>query len=192
MLGAVSSHSSNFVEVFPTADESSNSVDLEQLVRELSQTSSEHVLPSSDRGIYIPELGKRICTINQLTRQQRASLTKDQLLQVLSFMANFLSALESSLAHRPGQLQRRTILCPTIVRPIHWEPSKIQLQRCIMHQQDLANQHSRPGVASLKHMRSRDAHEDAEHERKKGTQFVEEKTLLGLFRSLRWIYINLG
>ena len=53
-------------------------MDLEQLAPELSPASFKHVLPSSDRGIYIPELGRKICTINQLTRHQRASL--DQLL----------------------------------------------------------------------------------------------------------------
>ena len=101
----MSSHSSDCVEVFPTTEESSSSVDLERLARELSPASSEHVLPSSDRGIYIPELGRRICSINQLTRQQRASLTEDQPLQVLSFMANFPSALESSSTHRHGRGQ---------------------------------------------------------------------------------------
>ena len=93
------------MEVFPTAEESISLVDLKRLVRELSSASFEHVLPSSDRRIYIPKLGPRICTINQLTRSQRASLTKDQLFQVLSFMVNFPSALESTLAHRRGRHQ---------------------------------------------------------------------------------------
>ena len=99
------SHNSDCVEVFPTTKESSSSVDLERLACELSSASFEHVLLSLDRGIYIPELGRRICSINQLTHQQRASLTEDQLLQVLSFMANFPSALESSLVHRHGRCQ---------------------------------------------------------------------------------------
>ena len=60
----MSSYNSDCVEVFPTAEESSSSVDLERLVCELSPASSEHVLPSSDQGIYIPELGRRICSIN--------------------------------------------------------------------------------------------------------------------------------
>ena len=101
----MSSHNLDCVEVFPTAEESSNSVDLERLAHELSPASSEHVLPSSDREIYILELGRRICTINQLTCSQHASLTEDQLFQVLSFMANFPSALESNLAHRRGRRQ---------------------------------------------------------------------------------------
>ena len=101
----MSSHSSDCVEVFPTVKESNNSADLERLVREISPASSEYVLLSLDRGVYIPELGRRICSINQLTRQQRASLTEDQLIQVFSFMANFPSALEASLAHRHGWYQ---------------------------------------------------------------------------------------
>ena len=99
------SHSSNCVKVFPTAKESSSSVDLERLACEVSPASSKHVLLSLDRGIYIPELGRRICSINQLTRQQRASLTEDQILQVLSFISNFPSALASSLAHHHGRRQ---------------------------------------------------------------------------------------
>ena len=63
------------------------------------------MLPSSDRGIYIPELGRRICSINRLIRQQRANLTEDQLIQVFNFMANFPSALESNLAHHRGRRQ---------------------------------------------------------------------------------------
>ena len=98
----MSSHNLDCVEVFPTAEESSSSVDLERLAHKLSLASFEHVLPSSDRGIYIPELSRRICSINQLTCQQCASLTEDQLLQMLNFMANFPSALESSLTHRRG------------------------------------------------------------------------------------------
>ena len=92
----MSSHNSDYVEVFPTVEESSSLVDLEKLACEISPASSEHVLPSSDRGIYIPELGKRICSINQLTRQ---------LIQVFSFMVNFPSALEASLAHHHGRCQ---------------------------------------------------------------------------------------
>ena len=58
------SHSLDCVEVLPTAEESSSLTDLERLAREVSLTLSEHVLPSSDRRIYIPELGQRICSIN--------------------------------------------------------------------------------------------------------------------------------
>ena len=85
----MSSHSSDYVEIFPTAKESSSSIDLKRLAREIKPALSKHVLPSSDRGIYIPELGRRICSINQLTHQQCASLTDNQLIQVFSFMANY-------------------------------------------------------------------------------------------------------
>ena len=101
----MSSHSLDCVEIFPIAQESSSSVDLERLVREISPASSEHVLLSLDRGIYISELGQRICNINQLTRQQRASLTNDQRLQVYNFMTNHPSALEVSSEHRCSQHQ---------------------------------------------------------------------------------------
>ena len=101
----MSSHSSDCVEVFPTAEESSSSTDLERLAREINPTSFEHMLPSSNRGIYIPDLGRRMCSINQLTRQQHASLTKDQLIQVFNFMANFPSVLEASFAYHRGRRQ---------------------------------------------------------------------------------------
>ena len=101
----MSSYNSDCVEVFPTAKESSSSANLEKLVREISSASFEHVLPSLDRGIYIPKIGRRICSINQLTRQQCASLTENQLIQVFSFMANFPSALEAGLAYHRGQHQ---------------------------------------------------------------------------------------
>ena len=78
-------------------------MELEQLAHELTLASSEQVMPSSDRGIYIPELGKRIFTMNQLTCQQCASLSEDQLLQVFRFMANFPSMIGASLAHRGGR-----------------------------------------------------------------------------------------
>ena len=93
-------HSLDCVEIFPIAEKLSSSVDLERLARKISQTSSEHVLLSSDRGVYIPELGRRICSINQLTRQQRASLMDEQCFKIYSFMANYLSTLEASLDHR--------------------------------------------------------------------------------------------
>ena len=93
----MSSHSSNCMEIFPNVEESSSSVDLEQLTQELSPASSEHVMSSLDRGIYIPELGRRISSINQLTRQQRASLPEDQLISIFSYMANHPSAMGSSL-----------------------------------------------------------------------------------------------
>ena len=93
------------MDVFPTAEKSSSSVDLEKLVRELSPASSEHVMPSSERGIYIPKLGRRISTINQLTSQQHASLLEDQLFQVLRFMANFPSVMGANRSHRGGRRQ---------------------------------------------------------------------------------------
>ena len=76
--GDMSSHSSNYVEIFPVAEKSSNSVDLERLALKISLASSKHVLPRLNQGVYIPELDRRIFSINQLTRQQCASLTDEQ------------------------------------------------------------------------------------------------------------------
>ena len=101
----MSSHNSDCVEIFPIAEESSSSMDLERLAREISPASSEHVLPSSDQGIYIPELGRRICSINQLTHQQRASLIDEQRFQLYGFMANYPSALEVHMDHRCSRRQ---------------------------------------------------------------------------------------
>ena len=61
-----------------------------------------------------------------------------------------------------------------------------------MHQQDLTDQHGKPGAVALKQACRRDTHEDTKHTRRKETQFVQEKTLLSLFRSLRWIDIHIG
>ena len=58
------SHSSDCVEVFPNAVESGSSMDLGQLARELSLASSEHMMPSSGQGTYVPKLGRRISLIN--------------------------------------------------------------------------------------------------------------------------------
>ena len=80
-------------------------MDLKRLAREINPTLSEHVLPISDEWVNIPELDQRICNINQLTRQQHASLMDEHRFQVYSFMANYPSALEASLDHRPSQRQ---------------------------------------------------------------------------------------
>ena len=76
-----------------------------QLARELSPASSEHVMPSSGQGTYILELSRRISSINQLTRTQRASLTKDQLIAIFSYMANHPSVMGFGLTHRGGLCQ---------------------------------------------------------------------------------------
>ena len=101
----MSSHNSYCVEVFSNAEESSSLVDLEQLARELSLASSEHVMSSLDQGVYSPELGMRISSINQLTHHQRASLLDDQLFSVFSYMANHPTVMGSGLKHRGGRRQ---------------------------------------------------------------------------------------
>ena len=56
----MSSHSSDCVEIRPVTEDSSNSTDLERLAWELSPSTSENVLLSGDRGVFIPELGRKI------------------------------------------------------------------------------------------------------------------------------------
>ena len=86
-------------------EESSSSMDLEQLARELSPASSKHVMPSSDQGVYIPELGRRISSINQLTRDQHASLSNNVIFNVFSYMADHPTVIGSGLTHRGGRRQ---------------------------------------------------------------------------------------
>ena len=76
LVGYMSSHSSDCVEITPIAKDLSSFVDLERLTWELSPTTSEHVLPSKsrDRGVFISELGCKIRSVNQLTSQQFTNL----------------------------------------------------------------------------------------------------------------------
>ena len=67
----MSSHSYDCVEMLPVGEDSSSSVDLEQLVREISLAISEHVLLSGDQGVFISELNHKIRSVSQ----QLASLT---------------------------------------------------------------------------------------------------------------------
>ena len=63
----MSSHSSDCIEIRSVAPDSSSLVDLEQLAQELSPITSEYMLPSEDRGVCIPELGRKIQSVSQLT-----------------------------------------------------------------------------------------------------------------------------
>ena len=92
----MSSHSSDCVEIRHL----SNSVDLEQLVQELSLTTYERVLLSGDQGVFIPELGHKIRSVCQLTTKQFARLTDQQRFQILSFMANDPNPLEHCRSRR--------------------------------------------------------------------------------------------
>ena len=99
------SHNSYCVKILPIAEDSSSSVDLERLAREISLATSEHVLPSGDRGVFILELSHKIQSVSQLTPQQLASLIDQQCFQIFSYMANDLTLLEGHLEHRRGRRQ---------------------------------------------------------------------------------------
>ena len=101
----MSSHNFDCVEILPVAEDLSNSVDLERLAREISPATSEHVLPSSDRGVFIPELSRKICSVNQLTSQELASLTDQQCFRIFSYMVNDPNPLGGRLDHCPSQRQ---------------------------------------------------------------------------------------
>ena len=118
----MSSHSSGCVEITPIAEVSSSFVDLEWLVQEISLATSKHVLPSGDRGAFIPELNRKIRSISQLTSQQLASLTDQQRFQILSYMAKDLNPLRGRLDHRHGQCQpmeeESSLTDPPTTRPL--------------------------------------------------------------------------
>ena len=48
LAGGMSSHSFDRVKIFPVAEDSSSSVDLERLAQEISLATSEHVLSSRE------------------------------------------------------------------------------------------------------------------------------------------------
>ena len=101
----MSSHSFDYVKITPIAKDLSSFVDLKQVAQELSLTTSECVLLSGDRGVFILELGQKIWSVSQLTSQQFASLTYQQRLQILSYMTRYPNLLEGHLEHHPGRHQ---------------------------------------------------------------------------------------
>ena len=99
----MSSHSSDCFKISPIAKDLISSVDLEWLAHEISLVTSEHVLLSSNRGVFILELDCKICSVNQLTPQQFASLTEQLRFQIFSYMANDPNSLEGHLNHCRGR-----------------------------------------------------------------------------------------
>ena len=112
----MSSHSSDCVETRLIVVDSSSSVDLEQLMRELSLAISERVLSSGDRGIFIPDLGRKIKSVSQLTSQQFASFTDQQRFFILSFMTNDPNPLEHNGRKQPME-EESSSTTPTTARP---------------------------------------------------------------------------
>ena len=105
MHGAMSSNSSDCVEFFPNTEGPYSSLDLEQSKRELSSSLSEHVLSSSDQGVYVPELGRRICSLHQLIPDQHASLSNNVLFSINSYMTDHPIEVGSGPTHRRGRRQ---------------------------------------------------------------------------------------
>ena len=69
-------------------------------LEEAGLSSSEHVMPSSGQGVYVPELGRRISLIHQLTPNQRGSLSNNILFNINSYMANHATEAGIGLVHR--------------------------------------------------------------------------------------------
>ena len=105
MRGAMSSNSSDCVEFFQNIEEVNSSSDPEQSKGESISSSSKHVMPSSDQGVYVLDLGRRINSIHQLTPDQRASLLNNVIFIINNYMVDHLSEMGSSLTHRRGQRQ---------------------------------------------------------------------------------------
>ena len=101
----MSSNRSDCVEFFLNTEEPHSSLGPGQFVEESSSSSSEHVMPSSDQGVYVPELGRRINSIHQLTPDQRASLSNNVLFSIDSYMVDYPIEAGSSMTHRRGRRQ---------------------------------------------------------------------------------------
>ena len=185
----MSSDSLDCVEFFPNAEEPRSSVDPEQFTRGLSPTSFEHAMPSSEQWVYILELGRRISSINQLTSDQRASLSNNVIFSIHSYMADHPTVMGSGLTHMGGRRQ----------------PSE---ERSSSSDQGMPDRETTPEVRNAPASTSRPteparggrskAH--ARRDRSRGRracgrtaiQFRVEKKLPGRFHSLRWINIHLG
>ena len=66
---------------------------------------SEHVSPGSGNGVFVPELGRRIRSLDQLTPDQRASLSNNVLFSISRYMADQQSEGSAGITHRRGRRQ---------------------------------------------------------------------------------------
>ena len=128
-------------------------MDLERLAWELSLTISKRVLTSGDQGVFIPELGRKIRSVSQLTSQQFASLTNKQCFQILSYMANDPKPLEGRLEHHCGRHQPREEESSS-TDPPPAQPSEAD-QEASSEAQNISKEISRAEVVRLKHGRTR-------------------------------------
>ena len=62
-------------------------------------------MPSTDEGVYVPELSKRISSIHQLTPDQRDSLSNNVLFNINSFMADHPMETGFGLMHMRDKRQ---------------------------------------------------------------------------------------
>ena len=99
----MTSSSSDSIEILPSTVRLRGFVDPMHMGRGTS--ASEHVSPTSGNGVYVPELGRRISSINQLTLDQRASLSNNVLYSINCYMADQHTEEAASLTHRRGRLQ---------------------------------------------------------------------------------------
>ena len=74
-------------------------------MEELSPSSSEHVILCLERRVYVPELGRRISSILQLTPDQHASLSNNVIFSINSYMADQPTEAGSGLTHQRGRHQ---------------------------------------------------------------------------------------
>ena len=141
---------------------------------------------SSDQGVYIPELGRRISSINQLTHHHYASLSDDQLINVFSYMGNHPTVMGFGLTHRGGRRQ-----------PFEEESSTFDQDRA---DQEItsevwnapADQLNRLEKVVQRRVPSEVMLMDAEHGSKRGTHSEGEKTSSCLTRNLRWTGLHQG
>ena len=82
----MTSSSSDDIEILPSTVRLRGFVDQMHMGRGTS--ASEHVLPTSGTEVYVPELGRRISSINQLTLDQRVSLSNNVLYSINCYMTN--------------------------------------------------------------------------------------------------------
>ena len=99
----MSSSSSDGIEILPSIERLRGSANPKQM--EPGPSASEHVLPTSGNGVYVPELGRRSSSINQLTSDQRASLSNNVLYSINCYMADHRTKEAAGLTHRRGRRQ---------------------------------------------------------------------------------------
>ena len=101
---AMSSSSSDCVEILLNTEGFRGFLSLRQLEGSGS-SASQHVMPGLGHGAYVPELGRRINLIHQLTPDQRASLSNNVFFSINSYMADHSTEEGIGLTHRRSRHQ---------------------------------------------------------------------------------------